>query len=127
MLLLKFIIQLLVRTKELKESLENSERYNLQLKIENQSLENRLLNLKSAINSLKSDSVQNGQALQVLQEKYNALSDSYELLSSKNSRFMAAKAKEIKDLLDELEMSQKELFSNKIELEKLAQKLQKKK
>ena len=111
------------KNEELKESLENSERYNLQLKIENQSLENRLLNLKSAINSLKSDSVQNGQALQVLQEKYNALSDSYELLSSKNSRFMAAKAKEIKDLLDELEMSQKELFSNKIELEKLAQKI----
>ena len=111
------------KNEELKESLENSERHNLQLKIENQSLENRLLNLKSAINSLKSDSVQNGQALQVLQEKYNALSDSYELLSSKNSRFMAAKAKEIKDLLDELEMSQKELFSNKIELEKLAQKI----
>ena len=36
---------------------------------------------------------------------------------------MAAKANEIKDLLDELEMSQKELFSNKIELEKLAQKI----
>lgn len=111
------------KNEELKESLENSERDNLQLKIENQSLENRLLNLKSAINSLKSDSIQNGQALQVLQEKHNALADSYKFLSSKNSKFMAAKANEIKDLLDELEMSQKELFSNKIELEKLAQKI----
>ena len=43
--------------------------------------------------------MQNGDALTVLQNKYDALSEAYDFLTSKNSREMSDKAKETKQLL----------------------------
>ena len=51
--------------------------------------EGTIISLKSQIYAMKNDSVQNGIALNVLQSKYDALSDAYDVLTSKNSRYMA--------------------------------------
>lgn len=82
--------------------------------------EGTIISLKSQISAMKNDSVQNGIALNVLQSKYDALSDAYDLLTSKNSRYMADKAKETKKLLEQLEQAQSELFVKEDELNKLS-------
>ena len=69
---------------------------------------------------MKNDSVQNGIALTTLQSNYDALSDAYDLLTSKNSSYMADKAKETKKLLEQLEQAQSELFAKEDELNKLS-------
>ena len=82
--------------------------------------EGTIISLKSQIYAMKNDSVQNGIALNVLQSKYDALSDAYDVLTSKNSRYMADKAKETKKLLEQLEQAQSELFIKEDELNKLS-------
>ena len=61
----------------------------------------------------------------VLNNKYNALSESYDLLTSKNSRDMAEKGK-TKLLLDQLEQAQTSLFAKEDELSKLSLSLESK-
>ena len=79
--------------------------------------------LRTQITDLRNDSVQNGKSLIILQDKYDALSDAYDLLTSKNSRYMADKAKETKKLLEELEQAQSALFAKEDELNKLSNSL----
>ena len=64
----------------------------------------KIVDLKEQITALRKESLQNGKLLVALQSKYNELSETYDLLASKNSRYMADKAKETKKLLEQLEV-----------------------
>jgi chemotaxis protein MotB len=79
--------------------------------------------LQVQISDLRNDSLQNGKSLTILQSKYDELSDAYDLLVSKNSSYMANKAKETKKLLEQLEQAQTELFTKEDELNKLSNSL----
>ena len=79
--------------------------------------------LQVQISDLRNDSLQNGKSLTILQSKYDELSDAYDLLVSKNSSYMANKAKETKKLLEQLEQAQIELFTKEDELNKLSNSL----
>ena len=85
--------------------------------------EGKIFILETQIAELRNDSVQNGDALTLLQNKYNELSDTYDLLTSKNSRYMADKAKETKKLLEQLEQAQTALFEKEDELNNLSNSL----
>jgi chemotaxis protein MotB len=85
--------------------------------------EGTIVSLQAQISELRNDSVQNGKSLVILQNKYDELSDAYDLLTSKNSRYMADKAKETKKLLEQLEVAQSELFAKEDELNKLSSSL----
>ena len=85
--------------------------------------EGKILLLETQLAELRNDSVQNGKALTILQDKYNELSDTYDLLTSKNSRYMAEKAKETKKLLEQLERAQTALFEKEDELNNLSNSL----
>jgi len=88
-----------------------------------QEKEGKILILENQLTKLKNDSVQNGKALALLQNKYNELSDAYDLLTSKSSRYMADKAKETKKLLEKLEQAQSALFAKEEELNDLSNSL----
>ena len=85
--------------------------------------EGKILILGTQLSELRNDSVQNGKALTILQNKYKELSDTYDLLTSKNSRYMADKAKETKKLLEQLEQAQTALFEKEDELNNLSNSL----
>ena len=103
-----------------KSALTAQEKKVLQLNGTIEEQEGTIISLKSQISEMRNDSVQNGIALTTLQSKYDALSDAYDLLMSKNSRYMADKAKETKKLLEQLEQAQSELFAKEDELNKLS-------
>ena len=103
-----------------KSALTTQEKKVLQLNGTIEEQEGTIISLKSQISEMRNDSVQNGIALTTLQSKYDALSDAYDLLMSKNSRYMADKAKETKKLLEQLEQAQTELFAKEDELNKLS-------
>ena len=85
--------------------------------------EGKILILENQLTELRNDSIQNGKALTLLQNKYNELSDAYDLLTSKSSRYMAEKAKETKELLEELEQAQTALFEKEDELNNISNSL----
>jgi chemotaxis protein MotB len=85
--------------------------------------EGKILIIETQLAELRNDSVQNGKALTILQNKYNELSDTYDLLTSKNSRYMADKANETKKLLEQLEQAQASLFEKEDELNNLSNSL----
>jgi chemotaxis protein MotB len=99
---------------------EAQQKRSLELTIDLEKLEGNIKSLKSTISKLRNDSLQNGGLLIILQNKYDDLSDSYDLLSSKNSREMANKAKETKELLEQLEKTQSALFNKEDELTRLS-------
>lgn len=103
--------------------LSASEKKALQLNNDLEEKEGKILILGAQLSELRNDSVQNGKALTILQDKYNELSDTYDLLTSKNSRYMADKAKEIKKLLEQLEHAQAALFEKENELNNLSNSL----
>jgi chemotaxis protein MotB len=103
-----------------KSALTTQEKKVLQLNGTIEEQEGTIISLKSQISEIRNDSVQNGIALTTLQSKYDALSDAYDLLTSKNSRYMADKAKETKKLLEQLEQAQTDLFAKEDELNKLS-------
>jgi len=103
-----------------KSALTTQEKKVLQLNGTIEEQEGTIISLKSQISEMRNDSVQNGIALTTLQSKYSELSDAYDLLTSKNSRYMADKAKETKKLLEQLEQAQSELFAKEDELNKLS-------
>ena len=107
-----------------KLALTTQEKKVLQLSGTIEEQEGTIISLKSQISEMRNDSVQNGIALTTLQSKYDALSDAYDLLTSKNSRYMADKAKETKKLLEQLEQAQTELFAKEDELNKLSASLE---
>ncbi|MDC0249673.1 OmpA family protein [Flavobacteriales bacterium] len=98
----------------------------LQLNSALEEKEETISSLKAEISELRNDSVQNGKSLIFLQEKYDELSETYDLLASKNSRYMADKAKETKGLLEQLEQAQSELFEKEDDLNKLSKSLEEK-
>ena len=69
---------------------------------------------------MKNDSIQNGNALFVLQNKQDRLNTAYDLLVSQNSRQMSEKAKETKLLLEQLEEAQTKLLKKEDDLNKLS-------
>ncbi len=101
-------------------ALYDQERKALKLQTEIEELEGTIKAIEKKIFDLKNDSIQNGGALIALQNKYDELSEAYDLLASKNSRYMADKAKETKKLLEQLEQAQTELFMKEDELNKLS-------
>ncbi len=103
-----------------KSALTTEEKKVLQLMGNIEEQEGTIISLKSQISEMRNDSVQNGIALTTLQSKYSELSDAYDLLTSKNSRYMADKAKETKKLLEQLEQAQTELFAKEDELNQLS-------
>ena len=103
--------------------LSASEKKVLQLNNDLEEKEWEILILGTQLSELRNDSVQNGKALTILQDKYNELSDTYDLLTSKNSRYMADKAKETKKLLEQLEQAQTALFEKEDELNNLSNSL----
>jgi chemotaxis protein MotB len=92
----------------------------LQLNDDLEEKEGKIFILENQLAELKNDSIQNGEALTLLQNKYNELSDAYDLLTSKSSRYMADKAKETKKLLEKLEQAQSALFVKEDELNNLS-------
>ena len=115
---------LIVENEAIKYELITIEKKTLKLQSEVEELEGEISSLRSKVTHLRNDSTQNGAALIFLQKKYDALSESYDLLTSKNSREMANKAKETKRLLEELEKVQSELFAKEDELSKLSSSLE---
>ena len=100
-----------------------NEKRELQLNDALEEKEGKILILENQLTELRNDSIQNGKALTLLQNKYNELSDAYDLLTSKSSRYMAEKAKETKELLEELEQAQTALFEKEDELNNLSNSL----
>ena len=103
--------------------LSASEKKVLQLNNDLEEKEGKILILGVQLSELRNDSVQNGKSITILQDKYNELSDTYDLLTSKNSRYMADKAKETKKLLEQLEQAQTALFEKEDELNNLSNSL----
>ena len=103
--------------------LSASEKKVLQLNNDLEEKEGKILILGVQLSELRNDSVQNGKSITILQDKYNELSDTYDLLTSKNSRYMADKAKETKKLLEQLEQAQTTLFEKEDELNNLSNSL----
>ena len=90
-------------------------------KVEQQ--EELITSIRKQMEIMQNDSVQNGIALNRLQNSYDELSKAYDLLASKNSRTMAEKAKEAKALLKQLEKAQNNLLAKEDELNKLSNSL----
>ena len=105
------------------KNLNGKEKEILKLSDEVEELNSNIVLLKEKISQLKNDSVQNGNSLEYLQNKYDELSIAYDLLTSKNSRQMSEKAKETKQLLEQLEESQNKLLDKEDQLNKLSQSL----
>ena len=103
--------------------LSASEKKVLQLNNNLEEKEGKIFILETQLSELRNDSIQNGKALTILQDRYNELSDTYDLLTSKNSRYMADKAKETKKLLEQLEQAQTALFEKEDELNNLSNSL----
>lgn len=116
--------KLITETETLKSDLNSQKKKNLKLKVKFEELEEKISFLKNTIANLRNDSTQNGVSLMALEKKYESLSDSYDLLTSKNSREMANKAKEIKLLLEQIEDVESELFAKEDELSKLSTSLE---
>jgi len=107
-----------------KTNLTTQEKKVLKLNDALEEKEGIISSLKAQISELRNDSIQNGKSIILLQDKYDELSDTYDLLASKNSRYMADKAKETKELLEQLEQAQSELFAKEDELNKLSTSLE---
>ena len=104
----------------LRSMLNDQEMSNLVLRSEAEEFRAEINTLNDKIIRLTNDSIQNGVALIALQNKYNELSESYDLLVSKSSRDIANKAKQNKQILEQLEEVQKNLFAKEDELTKLS-------
>jgi len=109
-----------------KKKLTKNEKKILQL---NETLDEKEKNIQSLnllVQSLRIDSANLNNELVTCQKKYNDLNTTYDLLSSKSSRYMAEKADETKELLNQLEKTQSELFAKEDELNKSIANLQEK-
>ena len=106
-----------------KSTLKKAEKRVIALSEELEEKSGKITDIKRQISALRNDSLQNGKSLTALQTKYDALSETYDLLASKNSRYIADKAKETKKLLEQLEQAQSELFVKEDQLNKLSNSL----
>ena len=103
--------------------LENKNKQIISFKEKVEELEGKITNIKKQLEGIRNDSIQNGKALSNLQNSYNELSSTYDLLASKNSRNMAEKAKETKALLKQLQETQNSLLTKEDELNNLSNSL----
>ncbi len=106
-----------------KAELEKKDKQIISLKEKVEELEGKVTNIKKQLEGIRNDSIQNGKSLSNLQNSYNELSSAYDLLASKNSRNMAAKAKETKALLKQLQETQNSLLTKEDELNNLSNSL----
>jgi chemotaxis protein MotB len=114
---------LLSENERVTNKLTDNEKMVLELNDALEEKEGKILIIENLLSELRNDSVQNGKALAILQDKYNELSDTYDLLTSKSSRYMADKAKETKKLLEQLEQVQTALFAKEDELNNISNSL----
>ena len=101
-----------------KKNLSKNEKLILDLTENIASNERSISKLTNSVEQLRLDSINLNNDLLASQYKYNELSKTYDLLTSKSSRYMAEKAKETKELLEQLETTQSELFAKEDELKK---------
>ena len=114
---------LITEVKNTKNALKQEEKRVIALSGELEEKSGKIVDLKEQITALRNELLQNGKLLVALQSKYDALSETYDLLASKNSRYIADKAKETKKLLEQLEQAQSELFVQEAQLNKLSNSL----
>jgi len=114
---------LITEVKNTKKALKQEEKRVIALIGELEEKSGKIADLKAQIAALTNGSLQNGKTLVALESKYDALSETYDLLASKNSRYIADKAKETKNLLEQLEQAQSELFAKEDQLNKLSNSL----
>ena len=118
--------ELLAKHELAKKKLTKNEKKILQLKETLDDKEKNVQSLNLLVQSLRIDSTNLNNELVACQKKYNDLNTTYDLLSSKSSRYMAEKADETKELLNQLEKTQRELFAKEDELNKSIANLQEK-
>ena len=109
-----------------KKNLTKNEKVILQLRETLDDKEKNIQSLTLLVENLRLDSARINNELVSCQKKYDNLSTTYDLLTSKSSRYMAEKAKETKDLLEQLEKTQSELFAKEDELKKSTANLEEK-
>ena len=109
-----------------KKNLTKNEKLILELRENLDDKERDITNLNALVEQLRKDSIALNNDLVARQKKYDDLSTTYDLLTSKSSRYMAEKAKETKGLLDQLENTQSELFAKEDQLNKSTLELEEK-
>ena len=109
-----------------KKNLTKNEKLILELRENLDDKERNITNLNALVEQLRKDSIALNNDLVACQKKYDDLSTTYDLLTSKSSRYMAEKAKETKELLDQLETTQSELFAKEDQLNKSTLELEEK-
>ena len=109
-----------------KKNLTKNEKLILDLRENLDDKERDITNLNALVEQLRKDSIALNNDLVSCQKKYDDLSTTYDLLTSKSSRYMAEKAKETKELLNQLETTQSELFAKEDQLNKSTLELEEK-
>ena len=109
-----------------KKNLTKNEKLILELRENLDDKERDITNLNTLVEQLRKDSIALNNDLVSCQKKYDDLSTTYDLLTSKSSRYMAEKAKETKELLSQLETTQSELFAKEDQLNKSTLELEEK-
>jgi chemotaxis protein MotB len=109
-----------------KKNLTKNEKLILELRENLDDKERDITNLNALVEQLRIDSIALNNDLVSCQKKYDDLSTTYDLLTSKSSRYMAEKAKETKELLTKLETTQSELFAKEDQLNKSTLELEEK-
>ena len=109
-----------------KKNLTKNEKLILELRENLDDKERDITNLNTLVEKLRKDSIALNNDLVSCQKKYDDLSTTYDLLTSKSSRYMAEKAKETKELLSQLETTQSELFAKEDQLNKSTLELEEK-
>lgn len=109
-----------------KKNLTKNEKLILELRENLDDKERDITNLNALVEQLRIDSIALNNDLVACQKKYDDLSTTYDLLTSKSSRYMAEKAKETKELLNKLETTQSELFAKEDQLNKSTLELEEK-
>ena len=109
-----------------KKNLTKNEKLILELRENLDDKERDITNLNALVKQLRIDSIALNNDLVACQKKYDDLSTTYDLLTSKSSRYMAEKAKETKELLNQLETTQSELFAKEDQLNKSTLELEEK-
>ena len=110
--------ELLEKHEIAKKNLSKNEKLILDLKEKIDVNERNITKLSNSVDKLRADSTKLNNDLLASQNKYDELSKTYDLLTSKSSRYMAEKAKETKQLLEQLEKTQSDLFVKEDELKK---------
>lgn len=108
------------------EKLEKLEKKLIVLNSKIDNKEQRITTLQAHILKLQNDSLKNANILVLLKQQYDDLSNTYDLLVSKNSRYISEKAKEIKRLLEQLDQTRIELFAKEDQLNILSSSLTRK-